>query len=93
MGSFRGTDPLKPKLSAEVIPELLRYLRHYPSYSMIPMICPSVLPILCCGVSGKIGIVWKPVSQTVFVFALLSPHYRECIGHILYLFWGKIKGV
>jgi hypothetical protein len=33
------------------------------------------------------------LSPAVFVFALLSPHYRKYVGHILYLFWGKGKGV
>jgi hypothetical protein len=29
------------------------------------------------------------LSPAVFVFALLSPHYRKCVGHILYRFWER----
>jgi hypothetical protein len=32
------------------------------------------------------------LSPLVFVFALLSPRYRKCVGHILYRFGGKGKG-
>jgi hypothetical protein len=33
------------------------------------------------------------LSPLIFVFALLSPHYRKCVSHILYRFWGESKEV